>query len=258
MNCLLRVEAVNLSNFVYDTNKIQPMRGGGYLLLEAVQGLADNHFAGVKLESISTGASIGLFRFASDDPQGVCNAVLKHLRKATGGHATFVVDWVQKGDFEKDLQLLTAKNRWRQYQQPTLVLPLSAGNEECYYDGLRPGVVEIIMPEDNEKKKAMLSGSVDFRRETGGKLRKNIYRKILGEEVTRTFTEDLHELAACEGKGNLNNKIAFIYLDGNKFTKVRTDHCKDEKNSLNSARLWKLPARRSSRNCFYLLTKIFH
>lgn len=228
MNCLLRVEAVNLGNFVYDTNKIQPMRGGGYLLLEAVDGLAgETALAGAKLKKISSGASIGLFEFESGEPEKVCSAVVERLHKETGGHATFAVDWVKKSDFEKDLQMLTAKNRWRQYRQPTLVLPLSSGNEECDYDGLRPGAVETILPDDNEKKRTMLSESVHYRKEKGGRLRKNIYRKILGEDVARTFAEDLHLLAGCDGKGNLNNKIAFIYLDGNKFTRVRTDHCKD-------------------------------
>lgn len=226
MNYLLRVEAVNLSNFVYDTNKIQPMRGGGYLLLDAVQGLAAGTFSGAKLEVISTGASIGLFRFVADDPKKVCAAVQEKLNHETGGHATFVVDHVQErdGKFEEDLQTLMATNRWKQYQQPTLVLPEKSASSECYYDGLRPGTTANRVPDRPE---AMLSDSVDFRRETGGKLRKNIYRKILGEEVTRTFTEDLPELAECEGKGNLNNKIAFIYLDGNKFTKARNKHCKD-------------------------------
>lgn len=234
MKHILRAEAVNLSNFVYDTNKIQPMRGGGYLLLEAVQKLEGEAFASARLEKISSGASIGLFRFNSDEPQKVSAAVLAQLNKATGCHATFVVDHIpeREGKFEEDLHLLTAKNRWKQYQQPTLVLPATAGNGECAYDGLRPGVVETILPDDNEQKKALLSDSVNFRKESGGKLRKSIYRKILGEDdkaITATFTEDLHELAECEGKGNLNNKIAFIYLDGNKFTRVRTDHCKDAK-----------------------------
>jgi len=243
MKYLLRVEAVNLYNFVYDTNKIQPMRGGGYLLLESVDGLAGQTVAGAKLTKISTGASIGLFEFSSPDPTNVCKAVLDQLNMATGGHATFVVDHVQAtdGSFEEDLQNLMAKNRWKQYQQPTLVLPLQSAKEECSFDGLRPGIVETKLPEN---KIVLLSDSVDYRKAKGKSLKKTIYQKILLNDIkgqgnaeiqklldSVDFVDDLHELAGVgeddKKQGNLKDKIAFIYLDGNKFTKARTKHCKE-------------------------------
>ena len=223
---LLRVEAVNLANFVYDTNKIQPMRGGGFLLLESVKKLVEEKpkptFAGVSLEKITTGASIGIFSFLSgtSDPQKVADKVLESLNRATGNHATFVVDWVAAtGKFEHDLEVLQAKNRWRQYQQPTLVLPESKQSEgACAFDGIRPGVEKQGDPDGNT---IYLSDSVAFRKDKGSSLRSGMYNLILDTTLDDEFTDELHELAKNPDKDNLNNKIAFIYFDGNKFSKIR-------------------------------------
>lgn len=225
---LLRAEAVNLGNFVYDTNKIQPTRGGSFLLLDSVQQLAGKTIAGViKLEKITTGASIGLYRFTADNgvkPEDVADEALKVLNTATGNHATFAVAWVaDTGDFKTDLLKLQAKVRWCQYQQPTLILPEEkSAKEECAYDGLRPGVVKIPTPQG---KILSTSDSVSHRKTEGGKLRERIYSRILNKEITCKFTEDIEELAAPNNMGNLDNKIAFIYLDGNKFTKIRNSLC---------------------------------
>jgi len=229
MAYLLRVEAVNLCNFVYDTNKIQPMRGGGFLLLDSVQKLAEEDsnkskpsFSGVSLEKITTGASIGLFSFnaSHDDAQKVADAVLENLNKATQNHATFVIDWVPSGGnetFKEDLALLEAKNRWRQYQQPTLVIPMpNQSLAECEIDGVRPA----------GSNKLKSSESVYFRTVEGSKLRQRIYNRILKpDNCDHEFTDDLHELSSDKTKENLNDKIAFIYLDGNKFGKIKSLKC---------------------------------
>lgn len=226
----LRVEAVNLANFVYDTNKIQPMRGGGFLLLESVRNLVNDEppgkqpeFNGVSLEKITTGASIGIFSFSNtSDPQKVADQVLERLNKDTGGHATFVVDWMEStGKFADDLEVLQAKNRWRQYQQPTLVLPAfdPKGNNPCAWDGVRPGVEPWTDPDD--KKAKPISSSVKFRKEKGSDFKKEMYDLILGYKINDKFTDELHELANNQDKDNLNDKIAFIYFDGNKFSKIR-------------------------------------
>jgi len=226
---LLRVEAVNLDHFVYDTNKIQPTRGGSFLLLKSVQMLAGKKFKGVTLEKITTGASIGLYRFKAKDDKAageVAGEVQKKLLQYTGGHATFVVDCIEEhqGKFKENLLELQARNRWRQYQQPTLVLPAAATKEECTYDGIRPGTV------GNDGKP--VSDSVRFRMKRGKALRQSIYRRILeikDPKQTWQFTDDLQELAADEAMGNLNGKIAFIYLDGNRFGRIREEKCGDGK-----------------------------
>ncbi|MCE5210236.1 MAG: hypothetical protein LLG40_01630 [Deltaproteobacteria bacterium] len=227
MNYLLRAEAVNLDNFVYDTNKIQPTRGGSFLLLDSVQQLYGKTIAGIKLKKITTGASIGLYSFSTNDnveAEKVVNAVHTELTSITKSHATFAVACIEDtGDFKADLLKLQTKVRWQQYQQPTLILPDEKNaKEECAFDGVRPGVVEIHLP----GKKLVVSDSVDFRiNAENKKLREKIYSRILNEQISYKFTKDIEKLANHKDMGNLNNKIAFIYLDGNKFTKIRNSLC---------------------------------
>src|SRR3989338_4755458 len=87
----LRMEGVNLSNFVYDTQDLSTVRGGGLLLLGAVTRIQDKFSV---LKSISTGASSGLFYFeADDDGLSLKNKVIKYLNDDPQlKHATFVVD----------------------------------------------------------------------------------------------------------------------------------------------------------------------
>jgi hypothetical protein len=241
MNYLLRVEAVNLGHFVYDTNKIQPTRGGSFLLLDSVQKLDGETILGAKLKKITTGASIGLYRFTAENgvkPEDVADEALKVLNTATGDHATFAVAYVKDtGNFKVDLLKLQTKVRWQQYQQPTLILPktIPPTKEECSFDGVRPAVDQFL------KKSA--SKSVKHRADKGRKLRQQIYKNILGTETYAKVinnikskdtggkddrdivTDDIQELAYHKDMGNLNNKIAFIYLDGNKFTKIRNNLC---------------------------------
>ncbi len=220
---LLRIEGVNLSYFVYDTNKIQPTRGGSFLLLSAIDSLIGNNFDGVILEPIAVGASIGLFSFKvnnSAEAQEVCAKVKEHLLKHTGNHATFVVDCVEEsGNFNRDLIKVQALNRWRQYQEPSFSLPNKGSNGQCAYDGVRPA--------KNILYGKPVSESVEFRTTEGRNLRQDLYGKILGQN-SNEFTDDLHELSYDPDKGNLNNKIAFIYIDGNRFTKVRNTLCNSE------------------------------
>ncbi|MBI5409180.1 MAG: hypothetical protein HZA14_07430 [Nitrospirae bacterium] len=257
----LRIEAVNLSNFVYDTVKIQPMRGGSYLLLECAGELGGKDFGGIKLVKIMAGASIGLFWFEVPDnngeiskkAEGVTAEVSKFLNEKTDGHATFVVDiilYTDENNFLNDTETLTAMNRWRQFQQPTLILPevfANSSNEPCAYDGVRPGVVT------NQTSDGCISDSVNFRKTKGCDLRSSIYKRIIGgtepnarpcllgglssiykriiggTELRDDFTDDLESLSLMPSMGNLNGKMAVFYVDGNKFTKIRGKTCTADK-----------------------------
>ncbi len=228
----LRVEAVNFAYFIYDTDKIQPMRGGSYLLLESVASLAGQEINGVKLKKIMTGASIGLFSFelAKAEPDGKAEKIAAEVRKIlsdkTKCHATFVVNVLKStGSFEHDNETITAMNRWQQFQQPTLVLPEKEADDKCFYDGVRPGSAGAETPDGVKP----VSNSVLFRMKEGKDLRPNIYKRILNDESLKAdFTSDLDALTDDKDKANLNGKMAFIYLDGNKFSKIRAEKCKSE------------------------------
>src|SRR5712692_3928315 len=94
MKFYLRLEAVNLDNFVYDCQDLSTVRGGGLLLLRSVQEL-DRRIASPQLERVSTGASSGLFEFNADDREAT--ALRDRVEQLLSEdeqlkHATFVVD----------------------------------------------------------------------------------------------------------------------------------------------------------------------
>ena len=231
-NYYLRIEAVNLDNFVYDTNDISTIRSGSFLLLDSVKSLAiDNDFKKL-LRKISIGASTGLFQIIVDDHEDIEKRVRDYLNNKIEGHATFVVDTIDGNglDFKVIQEKLLAKNRWSQWQQ--LTIPWGKGwkgaEAPCFFDGIQPGLEDEVVEGKVVKK---VSNSVKFRRDKGKKLRNSIYASILGDQVDfhYKFTNNLEMLSEDRNQGALNKKIAFIYIDGNKFGKIRDGKCTDEK-----------------------------
>ncbi|RJQ59466.1 MAG: hypothetical protein C4530_09185 [Desulfobacteraceae bacterium] len=228
-NYYLRVEAVNLGNSVYDTGDISTIRGGSFLLLDAVNELANS----LKfLEKLSTGASTGLFLIQNGtSPRDAENEVRAFLWEKTGGHATFVVNSIDAGSmsFKEIHESLFAANRWSQFQE--LTIPWRGGwkasEGPCALDGVRPGTEAVKFPEGDVKK---LSPPVLFRRQMGQKLRNNIYARILkrNPKSLPAFTDNLEDLSEDPDQGNLNGKIAYIYIDGNKFGSIRDTFCLSE------------------------------
>ena len=222
----LRIEAVNLDNSVYDTHDISTIRGGSFMVLNAVHQLEFSN--GKKLVDIGSAASIGLFKFEAEDDSAadtVLKKTLKELQKSTGEFATFIGTVDPKGktdEFRKTIQILRATARWQQYQQSTLVLPKESGeNKVCTFDGTRPAVKKV--QKGPEQRWASLA--VIKRREKGVKLRNDLYNKLLKMPDTK-FTNDLETLAKREG--SLSGKIAFIHFDGNRFGSIRDHQCLSE------------------------------
>lgn len=239
---LLRAEAVNFDHFIYDTNQLSVMRGGGLMLLDAVQ----------KLEAIAatkgwrtcmTAASVGLFEFSSPDAAAAAaerDAVALELRQGDLKHATFVVDVVARSeDYQADLARVTAANRWRQMQAPTLVYPAhdECATSACALDRLRPATSTDAVYSEGE-----VSESVAARLRFGRDRRQAFYEEELnrgreeGEPRRRlnaSFTDDLEELSwtrrrdsdgrileafvGFEALGGLDGKLAVIHIDGNRF-----------------------------------------
>jgi hypothetical protein len=90
----IHAEAFNLDHSVYDTHDISTIRGGSFILLDAVKRRLPEDIPDLK--PIATAASKGVFTY--DDPgdlaaqrTGMVQQVLLSLHDATGGHATFLV-----------------------------------------------------------------------------------------------------------------------------------------------------------------------
>lgn len=189
-NFYLRVEGVNLANFVYDTLDLSTTRGGGLLLLEAISGVENclkksPLIKSESLQSISTGASSGLFSFSAENrekAEELRKEVVKFLTEDKQlRHATFVVDILPVSeDFNQDKETLLAMNRWQQMQSPTVVFPSSRKtqlNDCCGIDYLRPAVrvIKVKDDEDGKYKDKWVSESVYQRREHGRDQKKRTF-----------------------------------------------------------------------------------
>lgn len=227
-NYYLRMEGVNLANVIEDTQDLSTIRGGGLLLLHAVQKAKERM---PHLHEISTGASAGLFSFTADSAEEAAKVrddlqryfheheEYKDLYK----HFTFVIDITEKtDDFAHDRELLLALNRYRQMQSPSLAVPAMDNKCQlpCTTDLVRPqSTLERHYGKDSQR----ISESVYQRRTYGKEQKQAFYEQETGIPDLKKFASDFGSIGTDSGQGNLNNKLAIIYLDGNSFGKLQTD-----------------------------------
>lgn len=226
----LQIEAVNLGNFISDTPDLSTVRGGGLLLLEAVEKLTPPK-AATNWKTLTTGASAGLYEFEADDAEVVCNEIRNSLTQNEElKQATFVVCAQPKVDdqsFAQNIATLQAKNRWQQMQSPSLALTGVTAIKVCEIDLVRPAIHNVPAP---ESKSYLVSESVKVRRLAGQRLKQSFYEEHIGRPLQRKFTHELDELTEDESKGNLDGKMAVIYLDGNRFGSIKksVSHSREE------------------------------
>ena len=232
----LRVEGVNLGNFVYDSSNLASIRGGGLLLLDAIERVAKElkRMIGAEaVQPISTGASSGLFKLELSDRQPadiqrVRQDLIRFLHKDPQlQHATFVVDIQEreKQSFAETQNRLAAANHWQQMQAPSLAIP-RLGQQVCALDKVRPAQ-ETVYPGGTA---TSVSSSIFQRRKYGTEQKKSeFYRQRLVNDIPYlSLTDSLEELTEAPDKQGLHHKMAVIYIDGNKFGKFLRDHCKTE------------------------------
>ena len=231
----IHAEAFNLNHMVYDTHDISTIRGGSFILLDAVRHLPENlpkNFP--KLKPIATAASKGVFAY--EDPgdldaqrTSMVRQVLRTLDDAAGGHATFLV--AVEGDVSDDFPLvlarLEAEVRRQQWRMPTIIVPdFDSSDQECYLDGWRPGVKRYGV--DPNVRGAKINTSTYHRRQRGRELKHTLFHELFGPEAPEQYdvcTKDLGQLATDLSKGILDGKIAFIHVDGNSFGRIRGAKC---------------------------------
>ena len=229
----LRIEGVNLGAVFDDTQQVSVIRGASYLLREAARCLPDwlkERDPRFVLDPISIGASVGLYACDTGDSDALCDAVRRLLReRETYQHFTFVADVVPvSSDFRADLEELVAANRWQQMSLPSLSLAgLDAQcKEPCSWNGIRPADGHSVNRDDEQ---LPMSDSVASQFDAGSDLRNAFYVNEAGKEFgSCSFTDDLNQLAHMDRSDGLSNKIAVIYLDGNRFGTLQRDLCQSE------------------------------
>ncbi|MCK4840600.1 MAG: hypothetical protein KAT04_01815 [Methylococcales bacterium] len=280
MSYYLRVESVNLSYFIDDTNDLSTIRGGGLLLLEAMEIVEEiiKKYSPKKamldtdninqLESklkklknskstktsrkkikaieeqirsntdnedsastITKGASWGLFNLdmSFQEAYNIKNEVINFFNKDQSQyqHATIVVDLHINNGFEQyqnDRDSLQTLNHWQQMQAPSLAI-CKQGSTSCAIDKVRPATENRYL---KDKNKDYVSDSVHQRREYGRNQKQAFYKKTIQEDKELTekianikFTENLKELSQSRKPRFLDEKIAYIYIDGNKFGDIQ-------------------------------------
>jgi len=249
----LQVEGVNIGAAIFDTHQLSIARGGSLLLKQAIETL---HLKFAELKPISTGASSGIFGLAQAD-QGVVGRIAKHLSTHNDyRHLTFVVAYTDEGDFQKAKEILFAKNRRAQLRQLSAAPdPADSGDPvPCAIEGIRRAVRAFAMAgdENDGKKDIKRSESCIARFKYGRRYRSKLYRQELGAlmrsrlkhnagglppELLATFTQLRHshfsqsfeDIAKNPAYGNLNQKLAVIYFDGNGFGNIQRELVKDAK-----------------------------
>ncbi len=232
----LRIEGVNFDHFVLDSNELKIIRGGSLLLLNSVDFLAHKM---PELDKITAGASWGLFAFEAKN-RHESDRILRRARRFFDRdpryrHATITLAVLPANDeYQRTRGRLATLSRWQQMQSPSLAVPLPGSRSRasgiCQVDKVRPANRHIRRRRDNPRETwTDVSASVKARWTAQGREKRRFYQQRTG--LNLTFTDNLHDLAApADGQdfGNLNHKMAVIYLDGNNFGKLAGAYCRNE------------------------------
>jgi hypothetical protein len=239
-----RAEAVNMAPTVYDTVDISTIRGAGFYLLDRIHSLSQTPEFYEHL--VTEGASAAVFEFKTDSPEEIRKKMLTflysdHEQAEIGGklikEMTFLVEFLEyESTFEKTMTALQGKIRVAQMQNPTIrVFPemLMASGKSKEGKSLTFDELNRVLPARIiDDTKGNLSRFTASRRGQGIELRKKIYGDLLKDfkipKKALNFTDDLEQLSQDPQQGNLNSKIAYIYIDGNKFGKLQSSPSRED------------------------------
>lgn len=230
---LIKVEAINIHDFVYGVQDLSAVRGGSLMLLDMPERFGEwltKTFANTR--KLTAGASKAVFHVdtAKDQSKNTTAAGIKeaaHLwLREQCPHATIAVAALETGEqwdfFEMD-ELLTAQIRqeqMRSFSFAGLILP--EGEEVCAWDHVQPATQRI-----NAKGETGIpvSAATYDRHARGNEAKQTFLHRHAGLPGSDEweYTWDLEELASWKPAGQLDAKIAVFCVDGNAFGKLLRD-----------------------------------
>ncbi len=227
----LLVEGVNIYDNLLDTDQLSVIRGGSFLLKDAIEDIR-NQFKR-DLRPLSTGASSGLFQIVGgQSASDLDNQVVRFLRNNPNFRfLPFIVVSTVAGSLLEAKEKLLTQLRFMQLQSPTFAPDLSDQDHRslgipCQLEGRRAAVTNAERKVQSEQPR-QLSLSVLRRLEHGRAMRQDHYfrddEKPPGLHNYR-FTDDFEALATSEKQGVLSGKLAVIYADGNKFSNIQREY----------------------------------
>ena len=246
MQFLLQVTGVNIYATVKDTNQLSVQRGSSLLLRQAIKDIETElslaKSQDIKLKAISTGASAGLFAFEAKTPQEasqIQDEIVRTLNQSEKyKQLTFVIDSVPvtNGNFKQAKEKVLALNRFRQFQQATIVFPVKNEDQRvinpCAWDNLRPAdgqEPEIVTRDKSDHGPAIISFSAEVRHKYGRDQKHAFIERETGIKLNSNegFTNDLQEIATLNSHQShlqtLENKLAILYFDGNGFGGIQNE-----------------------------------
>lgn len=225
---ILRVEGINLSHSIGDTEDLATRRGGGWLLLKAMDSIAKK-FDG-RLTTISTGASIGVFEVTQHgDTTALLNDVTGFLSQdPLFEHGCFVASAPPPGEMALCVEAAMNQTRWQQLQ--TLSFPTVGLTEglkgPCEVDEVRPAIDTMTY---RGKQGSSVSASVKARRSEGMELKQLLPGEVQamlhesGAWPRCDFANDFEFIAkglpASIHPRTLDGKLAIFHVDGDKFSR---------------------------------------
>lgn len=223
----IQVEGINIAAAVFDTNQLSVMRGGSLLLKQAVEDIP-GWFA--QLEPVTTGASSGIYRVEDNGAlDGLVEEIGTRLSEDKNyRHLTFAVAATQEQNFSKAKEILRAKVRLLQLRQ----LSVAPDPEDealhpqaCAMEGIRRAHRIVPKPPKGYQDKK-LSEACIARFEYGRDKRASLYKTELDSDEELPFSEAFEDIVSGADYGNLSNKLAVVYFDGNGFSNLQRKYVK--------------------------------
>lgn len=228
---LLGIAAVNLYGVFSQSDNISMFRGASLALRDAAH-LPTPLFQAlsVTVEEVSIGASEGIYELEAceSDVIHLINNIKTYLSTDFNGY-TFVVDFVtQSTDFVKDKRRLSNKLRYLQQHQTRLSLTNSETDQVCQLTNLLPAETTVYIQGEKQR-----SSTIAKRRFEKGRDDKQVFYNTelkkfdIACPVNTLFTNDVIALSENLKFKRLNRKLAYIYLDGNKFSAIQREVVND-------------------------------
>jgi len=232
---LLRIAGINIYSSIKDTEQLSVYRGASLLLKQVIVDFIEsaNDFEIDTLKRLSSGASEGLFSIQVDNSIDTSIQLIKTwlAEHPAYQYFTFVVEAVDYNgqNFRQANERLIALCRFSQMKQFSLALPDWNNNPAvhvCAVDRIKPAVIVKSKPCPADQN--YCSASVSSRFMYGREQRQAFYADQTGLRELE-FTDELSEITedTDNNKGNLANKLALIYFDGNGFGAIQAG-CMDE------------------------------
>lgn len=225
----LLVEGINIYSNVLDTDQLSVIRGSSFVLKLAIERIKSH--CEDSLDPVSTGASSGLFLLKEEkiDLAALVADITRELEIPPFCHFTFAIEHCQAKDLLQAKEQLLAQLRFHQMCAISMVPDRFAQELQreafpCQLEGRRIAATNTERRVQGNYRK--LSLSTCERLDFGRKQRQDFYFREgdigASDELKHySFTDDLEHLAGDSHSAKLNNKIAVIYMDGNKFSSIQ-------------------------------------